>query len=115
MEEEGEGKGKGIHRRYSSPPPLLLAAAAAPHLRRRCSSLPSLLSVVRSLDLAAAPRHSVLAAAPRLHLAIIPITETRTNPARSFGVAIIFNRDHAWNDQWIFWVELFIRATLATV
>ncbi|XLS74307.1 hypothetical protein HN51_031172, partial [Arachis hypogaea] len=50
-----------------------------------------------------------------VHLAIIPITETGTNPARSFGVAIIFNRDHAWNDQWIFWVELFIRATLATV
>ncbi|XLT51080.1 hypothetical protein HN873_043684, partial [Arachis hypogaea] len=31
----------------------------------------------------------------------IPITETGINPVRSLGAAIIFNRDHAWNDQHI--------------
>ncbi|XLU24612.1 hypothetical protein S245_060678, partial [Arachis hypogaea] len=33
----------------------------------------------------------------------------------SLGAAIIFNRDPAWNDQWIFWVGPFIRAALAAV
>ncbi|RYR60510.1 hypothetical protein Ahy_A04g017567 [Arachis hypogaea] len=93
MEEEGEEKvGKGVH--------------------RRCSSTP-LLFVVRSLNLAAAPRcSSSFVAAPRqspllpigfavflVHLATIPITGTRINPARSLGAAIIFNKKHAWNDQ----------------
>ncbi|XLR13368.1 hypothetical protein HN51_034276 [Arachis hypogaea] len=43
-----------------------------------------------------------------VHLATIPITRTGINLARSLGAAIIFNRDHAWNDQWIFGVGPFI-------
>ncbi|XAR70286.1 hypothetical protein NMG60_11027090 [Bertholletia excelsa] len=50
-----------------------------------------------------------------VHLATIPITGTGINPARSLGAAIIFNRDHAWDDQWIFWVGPFIGAALAAV
>ena len=34
-----------------------------------------------------------------VHLATIPITGTGINPARSLGAAIIYNRDHAWNDH----------------
>ncbi|KAI0500391.1 hypothetical protein KFK09_018603 [Dendrobium nobile] len=48
-----------------------------------------------------------------VHLATIPITGTGINPARSLGAAIIYNRDHAWDDQWIFWVGPFIGAALA--
>ncbi|KZV36282.1 major intrinsic protein 1-like protein [Dorcoceras hygrometricum] len=50
-----------------------------------------------------------------VHLATIPITGTGINPARSLGAAIIFNRDLAWNDHWIFWVGPFIGAALAAV
>ncbi|GMN32060.1 hypothetical protein TIFTF001_003521 [Ficus carica] len=48
-----------------------------------------------------------------VHLATIPITGTSINPARSLGAAVIYNRDHAWDDQWIFWVGPFIGAALA--
>lgn len=34
-----------------------------------------------------------------VHLATIPITGTGINPARSFGAAVIFNKDKAWNDH----------------
>ncbi|VAI59173.1 unnamed protein product [Triticum turgidum subsp. durum] len=34
-----------------------------------------------------------------VHLATIPITGTGINPARSLGAAIIYNKDHAWNDH----------------
>ncbi|RRT73410.1 hypothetical protein B296_00027406 [Ensete ventricosum] len=34
-----------------------------------------------------------------VHLATIPITGTGINPARSLGAAIIYNKEHAWNDQ----------------
>lgn len=34
-----------------------------------------------------------------VHLATIPITGTGINPARSLGAAIIFNKDHAWDDH----------------
>ncbi|XP_044472848.1 aquaporin PIP1-1 [Mangifera indica] len=50
-----------------------------------------------------------------VHLATIPITGTGINPARSLGAAIIFNRDQAWNDHWIFWVGPFIGAALAAL
>ncbi|KAG1361329.1 putative aquaporin PIP1-2 [Cocos nucifera] len=50
-----------------------------------------------------------------VHLATIPITGTGINPARSLGAAIIYNRDHAWDDQWIFWVGPFIGAALAAL
>ncbi|KAG6427154.1 hypothetical protein SASPL_111394 [Salvia splendens] len=33
----------------------------------------------------------------------------------SLGAAIIFNRDHAWDDYWIFWVGPFIGAALAAL
>ncbi|KAK1372300.1 Plasma membrane intrinsic protein 1 [Heracleum sosnowskyi] len=48
-----------------------------------------------------------------VHLATIPITGTGINPARSLGAAIIYNKDHAWDDHWIFWVGPFIGAALA--
>ncbi|KAF5475869.1 hypothetical protein F2P56_007630 [Juglans regia] len=48
-----------------------------------------------------------------VHLATIPITGTGINPARSFGAAVIYGKDKAWNDQWIFWVGPFIGAAIA--
>jgi len=48
-----------------------------------------------------------------VHLATIPITGTGINPARSFGAAIIYNKEKAWDDQWIFWVGPFIGAAIA--
>ncbi|MQM09139.1 hypothetical protein Taro_042004 [Colocasia esculenta] len=50
-----------------------------------------------------------------VHLATIPITGTGINPARSLGAAIIYNRDKAWDDHWIFWVGPFIGAALAAI
>lgn len=50
-----------------------------------------------------------------VHLATIPITGTGINPARSLGAALIYNKSHAWNDHWIFWVGPFIGAALAAV
>ncbi|KAE8099581.1 hypothetical protein FH972_017552 [Carpinus fangiana] len=48
-----------------------------------------------------------------VHLATIPITGTGINPARSFGAAVIYNENKAWDDQWIFWVGPFIGAAIA--
>ncbi|XP_008791535.1 aquaporin PIP2-4-like [Phoenix dactylifera] len=48
-----------------------------------------------------------------VHLATIPITGTGINPARSFGAAVIYNKEKAWDDQWIFWVGPFIGAAIA--
>ncbi|GFZ02349.1 plasma membrane intrinsic protein 2;5 [Actinidia rufa] len=48
-----------------------------------------------------------------VHLATIPITGTGINPARSFGATVIYGKDKAWDDQWIFWVGPFIGATIA--
>ncbi|KAL6552903.1 putative aquaporin PIP2-5 [Orobanche hederae] len=48
-----------------------------------------------------------------VHLATIPLTGTGINPARSLGAAVIFNKDKAWNDHWIFWVGPFIGAAFA--
>ena len=50
-----------------------------------------------------------------VHLATIPITGTGINPARSLGAAIIYNKDHAWDDHWVFWVGPFIGAALAAI
>ncbi|KAL6126719.1 hypothetical protein ACLB2K_074765 [Fragaria x ananassa] len=50
-----------------------------------------------------------------VHLATIPITGTGINPARSLGAAIIYNKKHAWDDHWIFWVGPFIGAALAAL
>ncbi|MQM06339.1 hypothetical protein Taro_039160 [Colocasia esculenta] len=48
-----------------------------------------------------------------VHLATIPITGTGINPARSFGAAVIYNKDKPWDDHWIFWVGPFIGAAIA--
>ncbi|VAH49794.1 unnamed protein product [Triticum turgidum subsp. durum] len=48
-----------------------------------------------------------------VHLATIPITGTGINPARSFGAAVIYNNEKAWDDHWIFWVGPFIGAAIA--
>nr|CAC85292.1 putative plasma membrane intrinsic protein [Posidonia oceanica] len=51
-----------------------------------------------------------------VHLATIPITGTGINPARSFGAAVIYNKQHAWDDHhWVFWVGPFIGAALAAI
>ncbi|KAK9193001.1 hypothetical protein WN944_003697 [Citrus x changshan-huyou] len=50
-----------------------------------------------------------------VHLATIPVTGTGINPARSFGPAVIYNKDKAWDDQWIFWVGPFIGAAIAAL
>lgn len=48
-----------------------------------------------------------------VHLATIPITGTGINPARSFGAAVIYNREKVWDDHWIFWVGPFVGALAA--
>ncbi|GLT70131.1 hypothetical protein SLA2020_422280 [Shorea laevis] len=48
-----------------------------------------------------------------VHLATIPITGTGINPARSLGAAVIYNKQTAWDDHWIFWVGPFIGAAIA--
>ncbi|KAK7349880.1 hypothetical protein VNO77_07691 [Canavalia gladiata] len=50
-----------------------------------------------------------------VHLATIPITGTGINPARSLGAALIYNKDQAWDNHWIFWVGPFIGAALAAL
>ncbi|MFQ6662149.1 hypothetical protein Gotur_030054 [Gossypium turneri] len=47
-----------------------------------------------------------------VHLATIPITGTGINPARNLGAAIIYNKDHAWDDHAI---GPFIGAALAAI
>ncbi|KAM1758446.1 hypothetical protein ACFX11_007577 [Malus domestica] len=48
-----------------------------------------------------------------VHLATIPITGTGINPARSFGAVVIYDKNKAWDDQWIFWLGPFIGAAIA--
>ncbi|KAI4364261.1 hypothetical protein MLD38_020378 [Melastoma candidum] len=48
-----------------------------------------------------------------VHLATIPITGTGINPARSLGAAVMYDKQQAWDDQWIFWVGPFIGAAIA--
>ncbi|KAF5777916.1 putative major intrinsic protein [Helianthus annuus] len=48
-----------------------------------------------------------------VHLATIPITGTGINPARSLGAAVVYNKEKAWDDQWIFWVGPFTGAAIA--
>ncbi|XP_047963269.1 aquaporin PIP2-4-like [Salvia hispanica] len=50
-----------------------------------------------------------------VHLATIPITGTGINPARSFGAAVIYGKDKAWDDQWIFWVGPIVGAVIAAI
>ncbi|KAL1075964.1 hypothetical protein V6Z11_D11G401100 [Gossypium hirsutum] len=50
-----------------------------------------------------------------VHLATVPITGTGINPARSLGAALIYNKDQAWDDHWIFWVGPLIGAALAAL
>ncbi|XP_017408780.1 aquaporin PIP1-3 [Vigna angularis] len=90
------------------------AAAKAGHMESS-----SLSSLVSAMDLLSFLR--ILAPLPigfvvfLVHLATIPITRTGINPARSLGAAIIYNKDHAWDDQWIFWVGPFIGAAIAAL
>ncbi|GMJ04144.1 PLASMA MEMBRANE INTRINSIC PROTEIN 2;3, PLASMA MEMBRANE INTRINSIC PROTEIN 2C [Hibiscus trionum] len=50
-----------------------------------------------------------------VHLATIPITGTGINPARNFGVAVMFNQNKPWDDHWIFWVGPFIGAVIVAI
>jgi aquaporin PIP len=49
------------------------------------------------------------------HLATIPVTGTGINPARSFGTAVVYNGQKAWDEHWIFWVGPFAGAAVAMV
>ncbi|KAI3793196.1 hypothetical protein L1987_35811 [Smallanthus sonchifolius] len=42
-----------------------------------------------------------------VHLATIPISGTGINPARSLGAAIIYNKDHAWDDHLAYFLTIF--------
>ncbi|MFS8027617.1 putative major intrinsic protein [Helianthus anomalus] len=44
-----------------------------------------------------------------VHLATKPITDTRFNPARSFGAAVIYNDDKAWAEA-AFYHQFVLRA-----
>ncbi|KAL6846045.1 hypothetical protein ACP4OV_023493 [Aristida adscensionis] len=48
-----------------------------------------------------------------VHLALIPLTGTGINPARSLGTAVLYNK--AWENHWIFWVGPLVGATGAAV
>ncbi|KAJ0771700.1 putative major intrinsic protein [Helianthus annuus] len=48
-----------------------------------------------------------------VHLATIHITGSGINPARSFGAAVIYNDDKAWDDHWLYWVGPFLGAAAA--
>ncbi|XP_015902919.1 probable aquaporin PIP1-4 [Ziziphus jujuba] len=50
-----------------------------------------------------------------VHLATIPVTGTGINPARSLGAALIYDKEHVWDEHWIFWVGPFIGAALAAL
>ncbi|KAK7404729.1 hypothetical protein VNO78_05685 [Psophocarpus tetragonolobus] len=50
-----------------------------------------------------------------VHLATIPVTGTGINPARSFGAAVIYNKEKIWDDQWIFWVGPIVGAAVAAL
>ncbi|KAI4349154.1 hypothetical protein L6164_009786 [Bauhinia variegata] len=50
-----------------------------------------------------------------VHLATIPVTGTGINPARSFGAAVMYNNEKAWDDHWIFWVGPFVGAAIAAI
>ncbi|KAI5588371.1 hypothetical protein POPTR_005G109300v4 [Populus trichocarpa] len=50
-----------------------------------------------------------------VHLALIPITGTGINPARSLGAAVVKNAKEIWDDHWIFWVGPFVGALAAAV
>ena len=43
-----------------------------------------------------------------VHLATIPVTGTGINPARSFGAAVIYNKDKIWDDHVINPLSFFI-------
>ncbi|MFS8019939.1 putative major intrinsic protein [Helianthus anomalus] len=52
-----------------------------------------------------------------VHLATIPITDTRFNPSRNFGAAVIYKYDKTWVIMyafWIFWVWKLLGAAEAT-
>ncbi|KAL7170145.1 hypothetical protein ACSBR2_035074 [Camellia fascicularis] len=48
-----------------------------------------------------------------VHFATNPITGSGINPARSFGATVVYGKQKAWDDQWIFWIGPFIRAAIA--
>ena len=49
-----------------------------------------------------------------VHLATIPITGTGINPARSLGAAIIYNKDHSWDDHVSFPQTIYIPFSFQT-
>ncbi|KAL4328871.1 hypothetical protein AHAS_Ahas13G0243400 [Arachis hypogaea] len=124
MEEEGEGKvGKGRGRESATAAPRcrhcssLFGRWILPLLLDIDASKSGRVDVVRCLPLAVSTSPPCSVTSRRCSSSVatasdcvccllspigtIPITETGINPVRSLGAAIIFNRDHAWNDQHI--------------
>ncbi|RYR20559.1 hypothetical protein Ahy_B03g065734 [Arachis hypogaea] len=122
MEEEGEGKvGKGRGRESATAAPRcrhcssLFGRWILPLLLDIDASKSGRVDVVRCLPLAVSTSPPCSVTSRRCSSSVatasdcvccllspigtIPITETGINPVRSLGAAIIFNRDHAWNDQ----------------
>ncbi|XP_002972855.2 aquaporin PIP2-7 [Selaginella moellendorffii] len=50
-----------------------------------------------------------------VHLALLPVTGSSVNPARSFATAVIYNNSRVWNDQWVYWVGPLLGAALAAM
>lgn len=50
-----------------------------------------------------------------LFLITIPVDGGCMNPVRSFGPAVIFNRNSVWHDQWIFWFGPLVGAIIGAL
>lgn len=50
-----------------------------------------------------------------LHCVGIPFTGASMNPARSFGPAIVVNKDICWKNHWVYWIGPLVGSSIAAV